>query len=79
MVVEGVETRRQRDFLAAHCCDEIQGYRFSKPLPPPSLVTLLAGNQQAPTLQIGDFLPALFEPSNTHDALPAFPLLKAGR
>jgi len=28
---EGVETQRQRDFLRAHGCDEIQGYHFLRP------------------------------------------------
>ncbi len=33
VVAEGVETEGQRDFLAAHQCDYLQGYLFSKPLP----------------------------------------------
>lgn len=33
VVAEGVETETQRDFLAAHQCDILQGYLFSKPLP----------------------------------------------
>jgi diguanylate cyclase (GGDEF)-like protein/PAS domain S-box-containing protein len=33
VVAEGVETQAQRDFLAAHQCDFLQGYLFSKPLP----------------------------------------------
>lgn len=33
VVAEGVETEGQRDFLAAHRCDFLQGYLFSKPLP----------------------------------------------
>ncbi|HWH74150.1 MAG TPA: EAL domain-containing protein [Methylibium sp.] len=32
-VAEGVETAAQRDFLARHGCDEVQGYLFSRPLP----------------------------------------------
>jgi EAL domain-containing protein (putative c-di-GMP-specific phosphodiesterase class I) len=32
IVAEGVETNAQLGFLRAHGCDEIQGYRFSKPL-----------------------------------------------
>ncbi len=32
-LVEGVETRSQRDFLRAAGCDMMQGYLFSKPIP----------------------------------------------
>jgi diguanylate cyclase (GGDEF)-like protein/PAS domain S-box-containing protein len=32
-VAEGVETVEQRDFLAAHRCDEMQGYLFAQPVP----------------------------------------------
>jgi diguanylate cyclase (GGDEF)-like protein/PAS domain S-box-containing protein len=40
-VAEGVETREQAEFLIAHGADEIQGYFFSKPLPPEECTTLL--------------------------------------
>lgn len=33
VVAEGVETAAQRDFLAAHQCDVLQGYLFGKPEP----------------------------------------------
>ena len=33
VVAEGVETKEQADFLSAQCCDEMQGYYFSKPIP----------------------------------------------
>lgn len=42
VVAEGVETTRQRDFLTEHNCDEMQGYLFSKPVPPQSIAALLA-------------------------------------
>ena len=38
VVAEGVENENQRDFLAEHGCDEIQGYLFSPPLPPEELI-----------------------------------------
>ncbi len=34
VVGEGVENEAQRDFLKAHDCDEMQGYFFSRPVPP---------------------------------------------
>lgn len=42
VVAEGVETPDQRDFLTEHRCDEMQGYLFSKPIPPQSIADLLA-------------------------------------
>ena len=44
VIAEGVETVEQRDFLRAHACDEMQGYLFSKPLPPRELAELLRLN-----------------------------------
>lgn len=41
VVAEGVETRDQLNFLRAHNCDEIQGYYFSRPLPPEEFTELL--------------------------------------
>lgn len=34
LVMEGVETASQVDFLASLNCDQVQGYYFSRPLPP---------------------------------------------
>jgi diguanylate cyclase (GGDEF)-like protein/PAS domain S-box-containing protein len=41
VVAEGVETREQLDRLKAFGCQELQGYVFSKPLPPDELLALL--------------------------------------
>jgi EAL domain-containing protein (putative c-di-GMP-specific phosphodiesterase class I) len=41
VVAEGVETVEQQAFLRSHACDEMQGYLFSKPLPPAQLASLL--------------------------------------
>jgi EAL domain-containing protein (putative c-di-GMP-specific phosphodiesterase class I) len=37
VIAEGVENIKQHAFLLKEKCDEIQGYFFSKPLPPPNL------------------------------------------
>ena len=40
-VAEGVETKEQCDFLKENGCDVIQGYYFSKPLPPEEFESLV--------------------------------------
>jgi predicted signal transduction protein with EAL and GGDEF domain len=42
VIAEGVETKLQRDFLAAQDCDEYQGYFFSKPVPADEILALPA-------------------------------------
>ncbi|HXU42940.1 MAG TPA: EAL domain-containing protein [Burkholderiales bacterium] len=42
VIAEGVETRLQRDFLAAQGCDEYQGYFFSAPVSAEELQALLS-------------------------------------
>jgi diguanylate cyclase (GGDEF)-like protein/PAS domain S-box-containing protein len=42
VIAEGVETEQQRSFLRENGCDEMQGYLFSRPLPPEQLARLLA-------------------------------------
>ncbi len=41
VVAEGVEDKRQLDFLLNENCDEVQGYIFSKPLLPDQFVTFM--------------------------------------
>lgn len=47
VVAEGVETQEQEAFLRAHACDEMQGYYFSKPVPPEEFAQLLSTHANA--------------------------------
>src|SRR5260370_30300468 len=53
IVAEGVETVEQQAVLRHHYCDEMQGFLFSKPLPPQQLAELLraAPRLASPPLQ----------------------------
>ncbi|GAB4397702.1 MAG: EAL domain-containing protein [Rhodoferax sp.] len=48
VVAEGVETRQQRDILAAEGCDYGQGYYFSRPLQAQALEHWVRSNQATP-------------------------------
>ncbi|HEY9818890.1 MAG TPA: EAL domain-containing response regulator [Candidatus Obscuribacterales bacterium] len=47
VIAEGVETEDERDFLAMHRCDAMQGYLFSRPLPASEFVQLVMRCQVA--------------------------------
>ena len=55
VIAEGVETVEQQAFLRSHACDEMQGFLFSKPLPPAQLANLL---RSAPLLLSPPLQPA---------------------
>ena len=41
VIAEGIETARQAAFLAAHGCEEGQGYLYGKPMTGPDFKSLL--------------------------------------
>ncbi|MBF1165380.1 MAG: EAL domain-containing protein, partial [Dechloromonas agitata] len=48
VLAEGVETEAQASFLRSRRCDAIQGYLFSRPLPPDEFAPLLRNNKLLP-------------------------------
>ncbi len=54
VIAEGVETRAQMAYLRRHRCDEIQGFHFSRALPPSELALLVRENRARPDEQPAD-------------------------
>jgi diguanylate cyclase (GGDEF)-like protein/PAS domain S-box-containing protein len=52
VLAEGVETEAQASFLRGRRCDAMQGYLFSRPLPPADFEQLLTGNKRLPLADI---------------------------
>ncbi|KRB79533.1 EAL domain-containing protein [Noviherbaspirillum sp. Root189] len=48
VIAEGVETEQQLGYLRRHRCDQIQGYYFSRPLPPLEFEQLLVEDRRLP-------------------------------
>ena len=48
VIAEGVESRAQMAYLRRHRCDEIQGFHFSRPLPPREMADMLVSNRALP-------------------------------
>jgi EAL domain-containing protein (putative c-di-GMP-specific phosphodiesterase class I) len=51
VMVEGVETIAQRDFLAAEGCTQIQGYLIGKPAPIETYATVVGRGTPVPSIQ----------------------------
>jgi EAL domain-containing protein (putative c-di-GMP-specific phosphodiesterase class I) len=49
VIAEGVETAEELAFLRAHHCDEVQGYYFSRPVPPEQFARLLRTGIRGPS------------------------------
>jgi diguanylate cyclase (GGDEF)-like protein len=43
VIAEGVETKEHESFLSEEGCDEVQGFRYSRPVPPDKFFSLLSG------------------------------------
>ncbi len=48
VVAEGVETQDQQSFLSQNACDEMQGFHFSRPLPPEEFADMLRRHVAVP-------------------------------
>jgi diguanylate cyclase (GGDEF)-like protein len=53
IIAEGVETEEQRDMLMELGCHNMQGYLYSRPIPPDQLAALVSEQQSARTVYAG--------------------------
>lgn len=63
VVAEGVERIEQVDFLREHGCDQLQGFYFSRPVPPadiPALIRKLAMHPGAPATDFAELADTAF-------------------
>ena len=51
VLAEGVETEAQADFLRGKRCDAIQGFLFSRAVPPEDFLLLLSGEKRLPVIE----------------------------
>ena len=58
VVAEGVEKLEELEFLRAHQCDEVQGFYFSRPVPPQQFVKLLSNGIPEASVTQGSLLTA---------------------
>lgn len=56
-VAEGVETREHFAFLQLHCCDYVQGYYFSRPVPEVDFTVLLEQDRKGKDRKSEDVTP----------------------
>ncbi|GAB3427614.1 EAL domain-containing protein [Massilia solisilvae] len=54
VIAEGVESRAQMAYLRRHRCDEIQGFHFSRSLPPAELAQMVQENRSQPDAPASD-------------------------
>ncbi len=62
VIAEGVETEEQRTLLQAQGCQALQGYLFSRPLPPERFGALLRPRTSGELDLVGMMIPRLLDP-----------------
>jgi diguanylate cyclase (GGDEF)-like protein/PAS domain S-box-containing protein len=69
VVAEGVETEEQVNLLALHGCDEMQGYYFSKPVPPAEVEAMVREGRRLKRSQDWASKPAVLLVDDNEDDL----------
>jgi len=59
VIAEGVETEEQMNYLRRRHCDAMQGFLFSRPVPPDALAALLTSGRRLPLTDHGEPLRTL--------------------